>query len=310
LGILLEITAPIFVLIIFGYLAIKFKFLNHTVTQGLMKFVQNVAMPVLLFNAVAKMDLSLGFNHGLLLSFYLGAFVSFILALFLTYKVFRRPWEESVVIGFTALFGNTVLLGLAVVDRAFGEEALASTYSIIALHAPFCFLVGITSMEAFKESGKMNGAALISVFNEMGKNAIIIGMLIGFITNLLNISLPAIAQLPVDMISGAAIPTALFGLGGILAQYKPRGDLKVIILVCTITLIVHPTLTWLLATQMFSLSYAQVQSAVLTSAMPPGLNAFIFATMYKTGRKVAASSALIGTVISIFTASLAIYWVS
>ncbi len=310
MGILLEVTTPIFVLIGAGYLVLKLRYFTPSTVQGIMKFVQNIALPVMLFNAVSQMDLGMGFNFNLLLSFYLGSLCCFVLALVLTYKAFKKAWEESVVVAFTALFGNTVLLGLAVVGRAFGEASLTGSYTIVAFHAPFCFLVGITTMEASRKAGNLNGKVLFSVFNEMGKNAIVLGMLIGFAFNLLNVSLPNFIQMPVDMLSGAAIPAALFGLGGILAQYKPEGDFKVILMVCIVTLVVHPALTWILSNQLFALSKPLVQSAVLTSAMPPGLNAFIFASMYERGRRIAASAALIGTVASIFTASLAIYIVS
>ena len=309
MGILLEITAPIFVLIFFGFLSLKLKFFNPTTINGLMKFVTNIAIPVLLFNSVAKMDLGVGFNSGLLLSFYTGSFISFIFALFLSLKVFQRSREESVVIAFTALFGNTVLLGLAVIDRAFGEESLAGTYTIVVFHAPFCFLVGITTMEAFRGKHRLKGVILFSVLNEIRKNAIIIGMGIGFLFNLLNFSLPTFFQVPVSMISESAIPSALFGLGGILAQYKPEGDIKLILVVCIITLIFHPLWVWIFSTQIFMLPKELIQSGVLTAAMPPGLNAFIFASIYQKGRKIAASSALCGTIFSIATASLAIYLV-
>jgi predicted permease len=41
---------------------------------------------------------------------------------------------------------------------------------------------------------------------------------------------------------------------------------------------------------------------VVTAAMPPGVNAYLFAHLYGTGRKVAASAVLVATAISILTA--------
>ena len=44
-----------------------------------------------------------------------------------------------------------------------------------------------------------------------------------------------------------------------------------------------------------------MRSAVMTASMAPGVNTYLFANMYGAGRRVAASSVLIGTALSIFT---------
>ena len=49
------------------------------------------------------------------------------------------------------------------------------------------------------------------------------------------------------------------------------------------------------------LGVAGTRSAILTAAMAPGVNAYIFANMYGRARRVAASSVLIATALSVFT---------
>ena len=51
----------------------------------------------------------------------------------------------------------------------------------------------------------------------------------------------------------------------------------------------------------FSLDQAQLRSAVLTAAMAPGINTFLFANMYGVAQRVAASAVLIATLLSVFT---------
>ena len=305
--ILLEVTTPIFLIIGGGYLATQLGFMKLSATEGLMFFVQNIALPVMLFNAISKINLVVGFNYQLLISFYAGSLLSFSLALAITFLYFKRSWEDSVVIAFAALFGNTVMLGLAVVGRAFGDVSLASAYIIVAFHAPFCFIVGITTMELYKSNGKRERPILVSLLSLILKNAILMGMVLGFVFNFLGLSLPNVLDVPVNMISGAAIPAALFGLGGILSQYKPTGDLKIIGMVCFFTLVFHPLVVWILSSQVFNIQKPFIQSAVVTAAMPPGLNAFIFASIYGRGTRIAASSILLGTILAIFTSSIILY---
>ncbi len=308
--ILLEVTTPIFLIIGGGYLVTQLGYMKLSAAEGLMFFVQNIALPVMLFNAISNINLGVGFNYKFLISFYTGSLLCFAIALTITFLYFKRPWEDSVVIAFTALFGNTVLLGLAVVGRAFDDVSLTGAYFIVAFHAPFCFLVGITTMELYKSREKRDSPILVSVFSLIWKNAILMGMVLGFIFNILGLSLPDVLAVPVNMVAGSAIPAALFALGGILSQYKPSGDLKIIGMICILTLVFHPFVAWVLSSMVFNIQKPLIQSAVITAAMPPGLNAFIFASIYGCGKRIAASSVLLGTILAIFTSSVILYLLS
>jgi hypothetical protein len=65
-------------------------------------------------------------------------------------------------------------------------------------------------------------------------------------------------------------------------------------------LVVHPAVVWVLA-QAGGLGIAGMRSAMLTAAMAPGVNAYIFANMYGRARRVVASSVLLATGLSILT---------
>ena len=76
--------------------------------------------------------------------------------------------------------------------------------------------------------------------------------------------------------------------------------MKAIALVCIIALLVHPALVWTFGTTL-DLPQDAFRSGVLTAAMAPGFNAYIFANMYGRARRVAATSVLIATASSILT---------
>ena len=101
-----------------------------------MVFTQSFAIPCLLFRALADLDLGAVFDPRLLLSFYLGAVICFALGILGARRIFRRRPGEAVAIGFGALFSNSVLLGLPIMERAYGAAALAPTFAIISIHAP------------------------------------------------------------------------------------------------------------------------------------------------------------------------------
>jgi predicted permease len=101
----------------------------------------------------------------------------------------------------------------------------------------------------------------------------------------------------------AALPAALFGLGGVLYRYRPEGDAGVIAMICGVSLIVHPAIAWGLGSTLGALSQEQLRGAVVTAAMAPGVNTYIFADMYGAARRVVASSILIGTGLTVISAS-------
>lgn len=297
---LIDVILPVFLVIGAGYGFTRFGYLNQTHIEGIMRFGQGIGIPCLLFNAISHIDLNASFDPRLLSSFYGGAFLCFCLGLFVARYYFKRDWEDAVAIGFCCLFSNSVLLGLQITERAYGPESLTGNYAIIAFHSPFCYFLGISAMEFVLNKGKPGPAFVGSIVKSMFKNALILAILAGFFVNLSGLKIPAVTQEALNLIIRAALPGALFALGGVLVQYKPEGDLRAIAFVCTVSLMVHPAFVWLFGS-FVSLKQELFRSAVLNAAMAPGFNAYIFANMYGRAKRVAASSVLIATGSSIVT---------
>ena len=297
---LLDVIIPVFLIIGFGYCTVWTKLFSTDTIDGLMKFTQNFAIPVLLFDAIAKVDLINVFNINLFFSFYLGATIGFLLGFFGSYYLFNRPLEDSVVIGFCCLFSNTVMLGLPITERAYGEDALRHNFAIVSIHAPFCYFLGITVMELVKSSEKDLKKNIVTILKAMFSNALVVGIMLGFIVYIFEVNLAQSIQASIDMITAVALPAALFGMGGILHQYRPQGDIGPIIMVCAISLIIHPAVVWL-AGRNFELTDTQLRSAVITAAMAPGINTYVFAHIYGKAKRVASTGVLLSTAFSIGT---------
>ncbi len=297
---LIDVILPVFLVIAAGYGATRLGFFKDAHIDGLMRFTTHFAIPCLLFSAIARLDLSVGFDPWLMLSFYASATISFVLGLFGARLLFHRDWEDSVVIGFCCLFSNSLMLGLPITERAYGAGNMAGNYAIVAVHAPFCYGLGITVMEFVRNRGKNGWRVAQSVLSAMFKNALIVGILAGFLVNLTGVSMPTVVDDALDLIIRAALPGALFALGGVLVRYRPEGDLRTIAFICAISLLVHPALVWAIGTSV-ALPQNLFRSALLTAAMAPGFNSYMFAAMYGRAQKVVASSVLIATGASLIT---------
>lgn len=303
---LLDVILPVFLVIGAGYLAAWRGGMTDAFVDGLMVFTQKFAVPCLLFRGIWTLDLGGHFDPAILFSFYAGSLTGFTLGTLGARYVFGREWEDAVAIGFICLFANTVLLGLPITERAYGPEALTSNYTIIAMHSPFCYGVGILAMEIARNRGGSRRALPGKVLKAMFSNSLVIGVGLGLLANLSGLHLPMTVTDALDMMIRAALPAALFGMGGVLYRYRPEGNFREITMVCLISLILHPTITWTLG-RATGLSVEAFRSAILTAAMAPGINAYVFANMYGRARRVAASSVLISTGLSVLTAWL---WLS
>ncbi len=297
---LIDVILPVFLVIGFGYLAVWKGYFNDSGVDGLMKFTQGFAIPCLLFRAISTLDLGQNFDLTLLATFYTGALAGFTAGLLGARFLFKRDWEDSVAIGFCCLFSNSLLLGLPITERAYGASALEANYAIIAIHSPFCYGVGITAMEIARNRGGSIAALPAKVLSAMFRNSLILGITLGFIVNLGGIPVPGVLTDALDLMVRAALPAALFGLGGVLYRYRPEGDMRAILYVVAVSLILHPAVVWSIA-QVNDLSIPQTRSAMLTAAMAPGINAYVFANMYGKAKRVAASAVLVGTGASILT---------
>ncbi len=300
---LINVVLPVFLVIGAGFAAARSGLFKPSAVDGLMVYAQTFAVPCLLFRGIADLDLGAVFNPGLLISFYAGAFVCFALAIWGERRLFGRRPGESVAIAFGALFSNSLLLGIPIMQRAYGADALAPNFAIIAIHAPLLYLVGITVMEFTRADGRGLAGTAQAVARSMFRNALMIGLALGFAVNLSGIDLPEPVRVAVDMMADSALPAALFGVGGVLTRYAIRAQMGDALLIAGLSLILHPAITYGLSAFAFQLPPEFVRSAVVTASMAPGVNAYVFASLYARGQAQAASVVLLGTAISVLTIS-------
>ncbi|MFV0303822.1 MAG: AEC family transporter [Paracoccus sp. (in: a-proteobacteria)] len=302
---LFTVVLPVFLVIGFGYLVAWRGWFSESAVDGLMRFAQTFAVPVLLFTSIARLDLGEGFRANLMLAFYGGAFSGYLAGWAGAKYIFHRPPADCVAIGFVCLFSNSLLLGIPITERAYGEAALMGNWAIISIHSPLIYTFGITIMEFTNARGSdlSVGAVAARALGGVLRTPMVIGILLGFVVNLLMLAglvLPEGFWAAVDMIARAALPAALFGLGGVLLRYRPEGDMATILWCCAVSLILHPAISYGLGRGL-GLGTDGMRSAVVTAAMAPGVNAYLFANIYGAARRVAASAVLIGTACSVLT---------
>lgn len=299
----LGIVAPVFVLVALGYAAVRLGLYPKSGVGGLLAFVNNFAAPCLLFRAVYSVDFAATFQPTTIAPYYFAALICGGLGIASARIWFARRPGESVSSGFTALFSNTVLVGIPVVERAYGASALITAFAIIAIHAAVLFTIGMITMEFARRDGAPWPQTISRAARAIGTNPILLGVFIGLIGNLSGIGMPELVDASTALIALAVVPAALFGLGGTLTEYRIAENWPEALVISSIKLVVHPVITWVLMVPVLHVPNDVARVAVLLAAMPAGVNTYVFATYYGRGTAMAANTVLMTTVASFLTIS-------
>ncbi|HWV21642.1 MAG TPA: AEC family transporter [Devosia sp.] len=298
---IIYVILPIFALMGLGYVAVLKRLYPAEGVKALIAFVNNFATPCLLFHSISTSDFRSAFNLSIIGPFYLGAFICFALGIFIARRAFGNRPGESVAAGFSGTFTNTVLVGLPILTRAYGPEALPVTLSIIGLHGAILLTAGMVTMELVKRDGQPLGKTLVVAVQRVVSNPLIWGIAAGIVGSLLEIQLIEPAEAFFVMMSQAVVPAALFGIGGALVEFKLSENWKQALVASSIKLIVHPAIAYVLMIWVLHVPLEIARYGILLSAMPAGVNIYVFATYYDRGVSVATNTILIATVLSAVT---------
>jgi hypothetical protein len=103
------------------------------------------------------------------------------------------------------------------------------------------------------------------------------------------------------------LPTALFGLGGALNEYKLSESWLEAGVMSLFKLVIHPAIAYVLMVPILHVPIEYARYGVLLAAMPAGINVYIFATYYERAVNVAANVILISTVAAVATVPFWLY---
>ncbi|KRA42016.1 AEC family transporter [Devosia sp. Root635] len=307
---ILIVIAPIFALMALGYSAVRLRLFPADGIKSLIAFVNNFATPCLLFHSLLTSDFRAAFNISIIGPYYLGALICFVLGIVVALKLFGNRPGEAVSVGFSGMFTNTVLVGLPIMTRAYGADSLPVTLSIIGLHGAILLTVGMVTMELMRRDGQALGKTLLTAGKRVGSNPLIWGIAAGMAGYFSGLKLIEPAEAFFTMMSQAVVPAALFGIGGALNEFKLSDNWKQALVAAIIKLIVHPAIAYVLMIWVLHVPMEVARYGILLSAMPAGVNVYVFATYYNRGVSVAANAILIATIASAVTISGWLYILS
>ncbi len=303
---ILEIIFPILVIGFVGYLAAKSSYLNYDECDAISKLVFSFLVPALLFIKTATVEIPEAMAWEFLYSYYTPIVFLYLLCVFISQKLFNyRPAEQSV-FGMGATYPNIVMVGIPVCVYALGEEAMLPLFILIAIHNLTLFTIGFFVAEQDQLSMKSILKSLAGILKKLITTPITGSLIAGYIFNLLNVPIYKPLQTGLDLLGSAAIPASLFVLGTALHRYKISGKIMPAMIIATTKTVVLPFVVWILAFHVFIIEPLWATTAVIASAAPTGINAYLFAHKLRACQAQISNSIIITTLASILTMSLII----
>ena len=252
-------------------------------------------MPVMLFYNIYTSD----FSHAVRLSYALFvvgmALAMILLAFLITLAAEKTPERRGVMIQ-AAFRSNFVLLGLPIAQELLPNANFGITALMIAIVVPIYNMMSVVVLEYFRGSKPKMGEVLLAVI----KNPLIIGSIVGLLTQALHITLPEVLVSFAGKMNSAATPLILLLLGASfemrqLSLYKKQ------LLVCVgLRLLVFPGAILALAAAL-GLRDIEFVTVLAMTAAPTAVNSFNMAQQLGGDSELAGSAVVVSTAASFFT---------
>lgn len=243
---ILTITSPIFMIIAIGYFAVHRNIVPQSITRGMGAFVMNFALPCLLIRALAQRDLTEVIEPVYLLAYGGGSLALFGFGYLYALKVARKGQANATLQGLGMSMSNSGFVGYPVVSQVLGPTAeIALALCVIVENLVMMPLVLVLGDSA-QNNGQSRMQVLGKAFVNLGRNPIIIGIIIGLVISLLGITLPTPIFRVIDMLASASGPVALFVIGGGLVGLKLKGLRTDMARIVSAKLLLHPIAVFVL----------------------------------------------------------------
>lgn len=275
----IEIVLPVFGIILLGYLARRGGLLGIASTDGLNRFVYYIALPPLLFLTAMGLHAEQAMHWPFMYTFGAGLALTVLICAVVARTVFGHREADGMALHLmSAGFANTVYLGIALFQAAFGSAGAAPAVLAALLTNLLMIPPAVAVLEV---AGRRAGHGVLRVvLRAMVANPVITSMMAGLLWGAADLPLPRAGERLLELLAASAGPTALFAMGMSLYGFPlRRGGAEVIWLVLA-KLVLQPLLTALLVYRIWPLEPFWADSAVLLAAIPTGATVFVLAQQY------------------------------
>jgi len=267
------VTGPILCVLLLGAVLRRVGLMEPCFTQQATRLVFNVAMPVMLFMALARSEFTTALDIRMTLVGLTGTAIVIGLALFASHRY--SPEVRGVFVQ-GAYRGNLNVVSVALALAAYGESVLP----VMAVYLAF-----VTTLYNIAAVWLLNAGGAL---RRIATNPIILGIAAGSVFSLSGLELPQIAATTGGYIANMTLPLALLCIGASMEWRSLKSSAELVGIATIIKLVVSPCLLLALAV-MAGVHEDRLGILFLLSASPTASASYIMARQMTTHGTLAAS---------------------
>ena len=297
---------PVVLLIGIGFAAGRLKLIRGEAVRDLSNLVFLVLVQALLFRTMATADLTRLDLRSVALYYIVAG------AMFFALLLIRGLNSRSAVLALAAIFSNTLMIGVPLVQLAYGQAGLVHLFTLISMHALILLTLATVVLELLvareqAAAGLGPRRHIAATVAQAVKNAILhpvpLPIIAGFLYSLTGWGLHPVVERPLKLLGDAFGPVALVLVGVTLAQTAIGPHLRGALVISVLKTILHPLLMWG-AGRALGLTGLPLAVMVVAAALPVGANVFLFSQRYKKAEDLVTASVAVSTLMAVGTVSV------
>ena len=302
----LSALLPVVLLIAIGFVAGRMRLIRGEAVRDLSNLVFLVLVQALLFRTMATAHLD-RLDLTSVALYYIVAGALFFALLFI-----QGLSSRSAVLALAAIFSNTLMIGVPLVQLSYGDAGLVHLFTLISMHALVLLTIAtvvielLVAREQHADVGTARPHIAVTVAHAV-KNAVLhpvpLPIIVGFLYSLTGWGLAPVVERPLKLLGDAFGPIALLLVGVTLSQTVIGPHLKGALRIAVVKTVVHPLLM-ALAGWALGLSGLALAVMVVAAALPVGANVFLFSQRYHKEEDVVTASVAVSTAMALVTLSL------
>lgn len=301
---LVLLSAPLFLLILLGYLVTKLRKWPSSASDFMSEFVFYVPLPALLFSTMARFSSLPPIDMRLLVAFFGSCIIVFVIGRLISWKLFGLDGVSQSVFGVGCIFSNNVFLGIPLAKATLGDASLPAVSLVVAFNALILWTLVTVSVE-----WSLHGSLSVKGFAKMARgvltNPIVVSIAAGLAFDASGLAMPEVLDIPIKLLAQAASPMALVVLGMGLARFGLTSGWREGSVVAFLKLAVQPFVVWGLA-RLLGLPPLETRSIVMLASISVGFNVFLMANQFGKMQSATASSIVLSTLFAAVTTPLAV----
>ena len=293
---------PIFVGLLFGYVAGLRKVVDNKDVKTLVSFLMTFALPCYLFVTMATTPRELLWSQAEpALAFAIVYAALFIATYYTSRNLSKDTATNSAVLALTLGFPNAAAVGIPLLRAVYGPRASVTVAVALAVGAITITPITLAILESGTSAGRTlsHSARIHAALWSALKNPVFWAPVLGVVVAVVEFHMPVYVENSLSILGAATEGTALFVTGLIVSAQRFRLNWSVGWAVLAKN-VIQPALC-LAVVFSLAMPLEQTRYVILLSAIPCGFFGILFGEGFDATPEVASSSLIASTLISIFT---------